>query len=221
MITERSLKIFSESAKDRNYTTLADLQSTIKNGILSEEDMSEALLTEGKMKAAAISMAMAITSALVGAGIINSNKKNTYNKVLTNQLTMQASTSDLEKGKADFMFDGNRISYDTNSNTLKINGKKMREGKAVKQTSLNNRSIDAMKTTINNSRYADVLKSLQFECTKLGATASYDANANVFTITMIKGRRDINSVSNAKNKLVQMGFRILKNGNNQFQIVKK
>lgn len=40
MITERSLKVFSESVKDRNYNTLVDLQSAIKNGILSEEDMS-------------------------------------------------------------------------------------------------------------------------------------------------------------------------------------
>ena len=188
--------------------------------LIEENYINEDLLEESRMKAAIISMAMAVTSALVGAGVINGNKQRNYNTAMTNELTKQASADDIAKGKADFMFDGYRIQYDTNSNTLKINGKKMKEKKAVKQTSLNGSSLDAMRDKINTQKASPILKELQFECTKLGATVSYDSKSDTYTIIMNKDRRDVGSVSNAKNTLVKKGFKIKKQGGNSFKIQK-
>ena len=197
MLTEQNLKLLTEN-----------------------KTINEELLEEGRMKAAVVSLAMAITSSLIGAGIINGNKERAYNNELTKQLTMQASGSDIARGKADFMFDGNRIQYDTNSNTLKINGQKMKEKKAVKNTSLNGSSVDAMRNTINSTRFAGALKNLQKQLFGV-ADVKYDSNSDTFIVTMSKDKRDIGNVSNAKNTVVKLGYKVIKSKGASFVIQKK
>lgn len=185
---------------------------TTYNDVLEED-----LLEEGRMKAAIISLAMGITSALVGAGVWNGQKQRSYNNELIRQLELQASSSDIARGKADFMFDGNRIQYDANSNALKINGKKMKESKAVKHTTLNGGSVDAMKRQINTQRNSKNLIALQ-NAAGSDAVVTYDANADIYTVKMKSG--DIASVSNTKNSLVKLGYKIIKQGGKTFQLQK-
>lgn len=194
---------------------------TIYSQLISEgfkaENLNEDLLEEGKMKAAIISLAMGITSALVGAGIWNGQKQKTYNNELVRQLSLQASSSDIARGKADFMFDGNRIQYDTNSNVLKINGKKMKENKAVKKTTLNGGSVEAIRGQINNQKNAKNLENLRNTAGE-NAVVNYDANADVYNVKVNKS--DIATISEIKNNLVKLGYKIIKQSGRNFQLQK-
>lgn len=194
---------------------------TIYSQLISEgfkaENLNEDLLEEGKMKAAIISLAMGVTSALVGAGIWNGQKQKTYNNELVRQLSLQASSSDIARGKADFMFDGNRIQYDTNSNVLKINGKKMKENKAVKKTTLNGGSVEAIRGQINNQKNAKNLENLRNTAGE-NAVVNYDANADVYNVKVNKS--DIATISEIKNNLVKLGYKIIKQSGRSFQLQK-
>lgn len=218
-IREKIARHHANSPYPNGYTSGAEHELR-RRGYLGEDVLDEELLEEGKMKAAVISLAMAITSSLIGAGIINGNKERVYNNELAKQLTMQASGSDIARGRADFMFDGNRIQYDAGSNVLKINGKKMKESKAVKNTSLNGDSVNTMRGAINTTRRAGDLKNLQKHLFGI-AGVSYDSNSDTFVVRLNNDKRDIGNVSNAKNMAVKLGYKIVKAKGASFVIQKK
>lgn len=189
-----------------------DMQCQLLAEGFKHEQINEDIIEEARIRPAAIAIAVSIVGSLIAGGIIRDNKKNAYNQALTDAIMQQSSQRDIASGKTQFMFDGHNFNYDANSNTLKMDGHKIKSKKIASKTPFNNKSERAMNTAINNARYSPEVASLQNKFAKetgYDCSISYNSGSNTVDIN-VGSNSGATEMSNIRNWFSKNGYKEVK-----------